>query len=628
MNNKLKLLLLSILLVLNYFFISMVEIKKVDWGDFFPQTESSYKSVEWFSPNIQYLFIEFDKSEVADKLLSDAKIINYYQVDEKSNLHLLIFDSSQQNELLKSVETYDSSATSKIGLEIMKTFTQEINTYIMYVVPILLLLLFFLISFTYWLDILLELSGFYLLLATTVVVTGYTLSSASLLALLFLIIYAFTLFNYLLSGEIDKSKLTFGIVISIVTTALSSLFLYLSDFGLISSFGSTMLVGLGVLLVYLLVRIFLIQSFYMPLRIFSVIPQPSPMLIKMSLPVAIAMFILVSFSYKNISIDLNPLNMIGNSSTTMSEINEFEEKHLPSLPFVIEVVSQKDDFNSLTQIKELAKFSVAFEKESSAKILADVNVAYKMFAEQDISTATDASYAQFLLIMEMSEGSTVPVFSSDFKKSYITVLIPISSNTSAISTILHKINALDNKHPELSINVLGKIADMEKFGFIFLKEFAMGIVLSISFIFLFFVFYCKTTKIFIIVLSTSFSLLTLSTIHLLFDLNITLMTLISVVLFTGLIADSLIHIFICYKEHSAECFKSVTKPILLSNTSMLIGLAGMMVSGPLMRQFSIELSILLLANLIFIIYLMPALLSTQLFKKHIYQDDSCEIKKS
>ena len=129
-------------------------------------------------------------------------------------------------------------------------------------------------------------------------------------------------------------------------------------------------------------------------------------------------------------------------------------------------------------------------------------------------------------------------------------------------------------------------------------------------------------------MSTAFSLMTLTTIPLIFSINVTLMTLISVVLFTGLIADSLIHLFICYKEHNSECFKSVTKPILLSNSIMLVGLGGMILSGSMMGQFGIELSILLVANLIFIIYIMPVILDSKRFKKHIDQDDSCGIKKT
>jgi len=599
-----KSLLLLLLLLLNSIFVDLIPVQRVDWSSFFPQTKSETVDENWFEASSQYLFIELDKPEIVDEWLENSQILNYYSLDESKHLYLLIFDRSQQSELLHEIEPYASSGTSIIGFEIMKNFLDEVSFYALYIVPFILLILFLLTSLHYWLNMILEIGTYHLLLVAIIFVSGYGVNAASLLALIFLIIYAFTLFNYLHSGEIKRSNLAFGIVISVLTTALSSLFLFYSKFGLISSFGSMMLIGLAVLLVYSLLRLYLLKNFHFPFYFADNIFLKSTIVVKSLLIFFFIILVTALLNRENLTIDLNPVNLIDKKSQTIAEIRDFENKYVDSLPFVISVELKKGDYTSLQNILELDAIIGKVESVVMQESLSNSSMAYELFAEHEFSKITKESYAQFMLALEMM-NSNMPIFSADNKQSYITMLIPLESSSGTITTVVEHLEGLQKSHPNVVIKVMGKIADLGSFSTIFLKEFFTGLCVSIGFIFIFFLFYCKSYRAFGVIVATLFSLTTLLSIHAIFSIEVTIMTLLSVVLFAGLITDSIVHIFICYKESGGKCFKSVTKPIILSNVSMLVGLVGMLFSGSLMHRFGFELSILIVANLFFIVYLLP-----------------------
>ena len=609
-----KSLLLLFVLVLNYILVDLIPIQRVDWSSFFPQSKNEVIDENWFDSSSQYLFIELEKVETADKWLENSKILNYYSIDETKNLFLLIFDRSQQNNLLQEIKPYLSSGTSIVGLEIMKNFTEEVDFYLLHIVPFMLFILFIMTSLRYWLNMLLEIATFHLLLVSSIFFSGYSISAASLLALIFLIIYAFTLFNYLHSGEIKRSNLAFGIVISIVTTALSSLFLFYSKFGLISSFGSMMLIGLSVLFVYSLLRLYFIQNFHFPFSFADKSYVEKSLIAKLLLSLFILLFIAGVIHKETLNIDLNPVNLIASSSNTITEIRSFEEEYIESLPLVLKVSLHKGDFTKLQRAKELNKLLKIVSKTTQSESLSSLSIAYRLFAEDKLENATQESYAQFMLALEMM-NSDMPIFSTDFKSSYITMTLPLESSTNTIASIVQNLELLEKLYPNVNIEVMGKIADLGNFSYLFLKEFTIGLSFSILFVFIFFIFYCKTYRAAVVIVSTLFSLLVLLSVHAIFSIEVTIMTLLSVILFAGLVTDSIVHIFICYKENGEKCFESVTKPIVLSNLSMLVGLIGMLLSGSLMQHFGFELSVLISANLLFILYIMPYLLR---FKKYTY----------
>ena len=463
---------------------------------------------------------------------------------------------------------------------------------------------------------------FNLLVFVVFKLSGFHLNSSSLLALIFLVIYAFTLFNYLHSGEINRSRLAFGVTISIMTTALSSLFLYLSKFGLMSGFGETMLIGLGVLLLYTLARIYYMNDFHFP---FLWVQQSEKVrLIYTRAFVMIFTLILLAgaWNYKHLSIDLNPVRLMDASVDFMQKMKKFEKKHLASLPFIVELTKKEGFFNTPKALNQLGTRVQSIEKMMGLSHLYDFKQAYEEFSQAPISEANAQSYAQFLLALEMM-GSDMPLFNSDYTKNYITMLLPLDSSSNKISSIIDELRGLELD--DVEVNVIGNVSELDSFLGIFLREFAIGLGMSIGFVFIFFLFYCKSFKTVVVLISTLFSLLVLLSVHVIFKIELNLMSLLSVILFAGLVTDTLIHMFICYKDKGAECFESVTKPILLSNISMLIGLFGMFFGGSILQQFGFELSILLASNLIFILYIMPYLLKSKLFKSYSAEDGSCKI---
>lgn len=622
MSHSVKAIILIVLFAINYLLVSSTPVQRVDWSSFFPQSQSENLDENWFDASSQYLLIELPQPDVADEWLENSKILNYYELDLETNLYLLIFERSQQTQLLDEITPYTYSGTSIVGLEIMKNFTQEANYYALYIVPFMLFILFALTSLKYWLNMLIEISSFHLALVFVVFLTGFSVNSASLLALMFLMIYAFTLFNYLHSGEISRSNLAFGISVSVFTTALSSLFLYYSKFGLISSFGAMMLLGLLILFIYSILRLYLIQNFHFPFCFTDREYVKRSTMTKLSLGLFTFLLTLAFLNTHQLSIDLNPVNMIDENSQTMLEIKTFEKKHLDSLPLVIQVSSKDGDFTNFERAQELDTLIHNLEKVLNIDTLYDVSTAYKMFSEEKFKSSSQESYAQFLLALEMM-SSGMPIFSSDYKSSFITMMIPLQSDSSDIATMVSNIENMQNQCEDFDVTVMGKIADLGTFSTVFLEEFAIGLGFSLGFIFIFFLFYCKTYRTIVVVISTLFSLLILLSVHAIFSIDVTIMTLLSVILFAGLVTDSIVHIFICYKENGSECFESVTKPIVLSNVSMLVGLTGMLFSGSLMQRFGLELSILIAANLAFIIYIMPYLLNIKIFKKYSSVDDSC-----
>jgi predicted RND superfamily exporter protein len=609
-----KTLYILILIVINSFIFYQIPKQDVQWNDFFPKETKQQIDNPLTTSNIQYMFVELPKYSLAQELVDNDSIVNFYRINKETDLYLLIFDPKQQNNLLEKMQDYNTSGTSIIGFEVMKNFVDELKIYLYYIVPILILILLLLTSVQYGILILFELLLYTTFLLVFIYFIDFTLTPFSLLALNFLFIYAFTLFNYFFSGEITRNKLLFGIFISIFTTSISAVLLYKSEFGLIHSFGETLLIGLFILLLFSYFRIYLLNQDHFSFSWFKYLNNEQPFLLRFSFPLLIALGVIVFINYKHYTIDLNPLNLLSDTSPTIESIENFERKHLPSLPFVVSVKLNEGDFYQFQNAQKLDLLSKEIEHNSTIQILANIPRLYSHLTGQPFEAASHNSYAQFLLFAEM-DSSGIPILSSELTQSYLTLLIPIQSSSTDIKNMMDSIKALESSYPNFEITVLGKLADMSHFSKLFFDELFTSLLYALGFLFLFFFIYCKSLKALVIPVSALFSILLLLSTHALFNLNLNLITLIAIILFTGLIADNLIHIFICYKEKHNQCFSTVTKPILLSNISMIIGLYGMLFSGALMREFGLELSILLVANLIFILYLLPSYLESLNTKK-------------
>jgi hypothetical protein len=101
-------------------------------------------------------------------------------------------------------------------------------------------------------------------------------------------------------------------------------------------------------------------------------------------------------------------------------------------------------------------------------------------------------------------------------------------------------------------------------------------------------------------------------VHILFARPLSIATLMSVILYAGLVADSFIQLFICYKSRNSSCEKSVLNPIFVSNIAILAFLFGMIFLGGIVGAFAFDMFILLTANLLFILVFVPLL-----YKKYL-----------
>jgi hypothetical protein len=438
----------------------------------------------------------------------------------------------------------------------------------------------------------------------------FQINSASLLALIFLVIYALTLFNYIYAEGMNRRRLFFGIQISVAAAMLSAVFLVTSHFGLIHSFGVMMMVGLGILHLYMNIRIYLMKYFpYKPYRN-SFILRSTHSLWKISkkyLMIVIpgTMIGVLALSYHPLNIDLNIVNLLPHSSIELKRINQFEEDRLPTLPFVISVRSKSNTFADENMMQELIEFQRELEPLIPGKIVASAPKAFNEFTNLASDKNNPNLLPQFLLAESFSTHP-LALWSADRMQSNIVASIGLTTTTNTMRTMLYHIKELSEHYPDFTVTVSGKISDFDYFINIFVEEFLIGLIATLIATAFFFWYYCRNVmSVMTIMFSALFSLGILGIFHIIFDKPITILTLLNVILYAGLIADSLIQLFVCYKREGESCERSVLQPIFISNFSILICLAGMFFVGGMMRAFAFELGILLTANLIFILLIVP-----------------------
>ncbi|WP_345971049.1 hypothetical protein WCX72_04280 [Sulfurimonas sp. HSL1-6] len=603
---------LLLLLLFGAALMRQVEVRTVDWSRFFPGTPASAMPQQWFTAERQYLFSALPDEAPLHTWRSEGLIADYYRID-RQGLYLMTFNRQNQNAVLARVGGYPHSGTAVVGALLLQGFFDDMVFYLYAIVPFLLLLLWLLTSLEYLLNILIEIGAFTVSLLAVLVTGGVAVDPAALLAVVFLVIYALTLFNYLHSGEIGKHQLAFGITLSVATTALSSLFLYASDFGLVSTFGKMMLIGLGVLYGYLIGRIYLFR----PLRLVFGWRRrwhaDDARLKKGLLFLGGAAVVCGFVCAKAPSVDLNPMNLMQPTMAAYKRIAAFESGHLPTLPFVVRLRAQKGDLSDVGKARELAGLTARIAGAVPGVLLGSLPLGYERFAGSPLRDATPDAYAQYFLALEWLDGG-LPLLSADQRETYMTLSIPITTPSYTIAAMLRRLQAIGEASGDFSVGILGKIADFEHFLRRFVGEFLIGVGISLGFVVLFFLLYCRTWKSIIVVVPPLLSLLLLASVHRLLGMDFTMITLLGTILFIGLVTDSIIHLFICMKQEGPACIGSVLRPIIVSNTTMLIGLGGMLFGGTMIQRFGMELGILLAANLAVVVYLLPLLLKRYFFR--------------
>lgn len=200
------------------------------------------------------------------------------------------------------------------------------------------------------------------------------------------------------------------------------------------------------------------------------------------------------------------------------------------------------------------------------------------------------------------------LLASNMQESNIVIAIALDTPTKQMRDMLKNIESLAQNYPNFHLQIQGKISDFDYYTSVFEKEFLVGFIFTLLATAFFFWFFCKNiVSIISVFLSALFSLGILVLFHMGFDKPLNVLSLISVILYAGLITDSLIQLFVCYKGENEACETTVLQPIFISNISILIFLIGMFFVGGIMQAFAIDLAILLSANLAFIIFIVPTI---------------------
>ncbi|BDY13715.1 RND transporter family protein [Hydrogenimonas cancrithermarum] len=608
-----KVALLILVWAMLFSLVGRLNFVQIDWESFFPQRSHAAIEKSWFAPTVQYLFVELPNAEVLEALKSRGVVRSFYPVvTGHTTLFLILFERRLQQEVLRSVRDFPHAGTVMASTMLLENFYGALRSYLGIVVPLLLAFSFLVFPLRYWISVLLELSIYLLFNMGVLFLFRIPVSPISMLAWLFLFIYALTLLNYMHLGEMNRGKLALGIGVSIVTTLISAIYLNFSDFGLIHEFGESLTLGLLLLGLFLVVRMFGIRhTQFVSVWVERVRKKLEGFRVHRLLSLFyIGVLGLLPFFGNALTIDLNPFNIFGNDSRVREGIASFEKEHVPALPFVVSLRFDNvdADFYRFEDAKRLSKAIGEIEKNISAVPLVTLHTLYESFAGQPFSKATDASYAQFLLALEMLE-EPLPIFTTDGKTAYLTYSLSLTTPSEKIRALVGKIRELNASFPNVTLRVMGKVADFEFMSKRFLNEAAVGFGMSFIFILAFFLFYCKTWRIVpAIVVSACFPLVMFIAFHMAFGMPFTLISMIALILYAGLYADSFIHIFICYAQEKGRCLSAVLRPIVISNLTMIAALAGMVFSGSILGGFGIEMTLLLFSNLIGVFVLLPALL--------------------
>ena len=605
-----KITLLTVLLLLNVFMIEGIKVEHIEWRSLFPQqstTEQGQNSL--LQKQKQYLFCHFEANQSKDMLQNSALFDANMPIQSSKNSYICIFDANKSALVLQKLQGVQKSGTLMLQKILFDDFYAEIRSYSIKILPFTLLILLLIIPLRLWLDILLEMALYTLLLSTMLRLGYVTVNAASLLALLFLVIYSLTLINYLYSEKMDIKRLFFGIQISIIATIISALFLVKSQFGLIHSFGLMLLIGLIVLYIYMNIRLYFVK--YLPheahLYKFDMTNILSFSLKKKwyFLAFTFALIVATLYNQKNFSIDLNIMNTLQNSSSARTQINNFEKKYANSLLFAIAIKTKKSSFRDEAEVKNLILLQKEIVKIFPNMIIQSIPTAFNTFKSMAKNKNNPNLLAQFLLANSFVHRD-VALFSPDMTSTLFIASIPLTASSNQIIEMKKQLEKLALHYSDFSIKIKGKIADFDNFLKIFFQESFIGLFVTLAFTSLFFLLYCKNIfSVFVVFLSVLFSLSMLIILHILFAMALSIMTLMSLILYSGLVADSFIQLFICYKSRDLSCEKSVLNPIFVSNISILAFLFGMIFTGGILGAFAFDMFVLLGANLLFILIFVP-----------------------
>lgn len=607
MKFSLKILLLSLLIVADVWMMKDIRLQKIEWSSFLPKEHSAAQRSQKFEQE-QYLFVHIPSRAQLEKLKALPALKHIIPIDKAKRSYMLLFSMKDMGNVLSAVASMQKSGTALVGDLLVGEVIKELGNYL-YLVPITVALLLLFVPLRLWIDLLLEMALYTLCLVAVLRLGFVEINAASLLSLVFLIIYSLTLINYLYSDGMNYKRLFFGIQVSIAATIVSALLLIDSNFGLVHSFGVMLLVGLVVLHLYMNVRIFLqrylkhiAHKHRYDLTGFAKLPLLGRRAVTL---IGVGVFLLLLIRFDELGIDLNIPNTLPKTSDGVKKIERFEQIYNDSLPLVIEVRLKKGDFDDVRMMHRLQSLQSDIERALGVHIVKSTPNAFAEFRKLAKHGVSEADiYAQFLLGYSLMPGG-ISLFSSDMSETLFVAVVPLETTSSRMIEMNKHLLKIGAKYPEFILSLQGKVADFERYLNMFVREFGVGLFATLALSALFFLFYCRSFfSVSMVFLSALFSLGWLIVMHLLFHKPLDMLTLTSIVLYGGLVADSLIQLFVFYKSEES-CEQSVLYPIFVSNISILLFLFGMLFVGGVLASFAFDMGILLAANMVYVIWVVP-----------------------
>lgn len=608
---KLRLIKISVILLLfasNLWLLTHLKISSSDIDGFFP-SQNSY--AEHRLSDSRFLFVHEPAETKLETLQNNEIIQHQYSVPSAKDIHLLLFNKEQQSQLLNQLSPNSYMGSPLIGSLLSTEFLAQTIHYLLILIPVLIPLIIILSSRSYLAILTIEILLFIALLLSSLYLFKVPLNPAYLLSLLFILLYSFTTIKQLHFNEIETRPLIYGIAISIFTTWISAWLLSYSQFGIINDFGQSLMIWLVILSVYLAALLFFRQRNPLPLQWF----RPKPLFI--NLPSLLAIFLVIGvFSYpalkQNLPTQFNPLLQ----SEQQLAIQKFEAEHLNAQPILLQIQAG-DNCRFLTlecnQKLHTTQQQIFNTIDINYSRVADLDTLYQEFSGEEFSQITPAKFAQFKLALELS-GNDVFLYSSDYKTAYLLISVSLLTPIADMVALNNKLTALNQTETDgLEVSVYGRLNDMVSFKQVFFDEMWIGISLVLLILITGITLLYKDIKATFSLIPAVLSLMLFGAVHSWLNLNFTVMSLVALILFVGLIADNIIHILMAYKTHQSDCFKLAFKPIFLSNFILVISLSLVVfLDSGFLKVFGLELALLLALNLTLTYLLMPTILKLAL----------------
>jgi len=598
-----KLLILFVLVVLNSYLISFVDVAKTDIKQFFP--DETVNSQSAINTDSRYLFIATHNPDSLYELEENKLVDGVLNLPGKEGVFLVFFNEHTHKEVIRQIEGSSYMGTSIVGTLLSQEFIEDLTLFLLVFIPLVIPLLAYVTSVKFAVNTIGEVLAFSVLVLGVIIYFDIALNAAYLLALLFTYVYIFTLINQVYFNKTTTKSLAVSLFASLATTWLSAVLLSFSGFGVISDFGYSLMAWIGVLSFYLALRLFVRSRTPHNLDWFKLqAPIVRIRYIGMFLNTFLfSAFILV---YLNpIQINLNPLGM----SAHKQAIDEFEKRSSLSQPILVTIESKNCQLRTLECNQKLSDLIQKMEDKISLKFepVLDLNTLYSAFTEEEFDQVTASKFAQFKLGIDMMSIDRY-LYGQDFNSANYIASISLLEPVANLLELKQGIEQLNAEQNEFKVILQGHLSQIGIYQNIFIDEMLWSVVsILLLLAFLFLAFYRKLAVL-ISLLPAALAITVLLFMHSLFNMSLSVMTLIAIILFIGLITDNVIHILMTYKMENVDCFKRVFKPIILSNLILIISLSIMAwASQGFLKVFGLELAILLLAHLIFLVYLLPTL---------------------